>query len=104
MSNLEKNKLDIINIIQTALDELHDSAIIENRVFAEKNTPIIGDGAELDSVAFITLISDIESRVCEKFNKDIFIILSDIQSLDDESSAMNVDMLTNYLLTIISKE
>lgn len=93
----------IISFLQKTMDGLFESGIVENKIAISPETLLIGDGATLDSVGFITLLSEIEEKVNSYTNKDIYIVFTDIQERNSNSNSLNVKMLSDYLIDIANK-
>lgn len=95
MTREEANKM-IFDSIQSLLES---DAInpIEN---FEKSSIILGNGSELDSISFITFITDIEDRIQEKTNKEIYLVLSEIDNFNINNPNLTAEGLANYINSI----
>jgi hypothetical protein len=91
----------IKQVIQESFDGLWNSEMIAEKILVSDDTVIIGQGSLLDSIAFITLFSDIEDRLSEKTGTEIFLVLGDIHEFNESKTALNVGILSDYIATII---
>lgn len=93
---------NVIKMMQEALDSLHRGGIIENKLDLVAETPIFGAGSNLDSMGFVTFITDVEDRLNQIENKDVFIVLSDLEELYPGAPALTAGMLGEYLVRIVN--
>jgi acyl carrier protein len=98
MANL--TDIDVINLAQKCLDRLRKSEVLEADIFASPDTVLIGDGSQLDSVGFVTFISDLEEQINNFLNCDIYIVIPDIQGIDSSDSTLTLGKLSEYLISI----
>jgi len=95
------DKQIIQQVIQESFDSLWNSEMIPEKILVSDDTVIIGKGSVLDSIAFITLFSDIEDRLSEQTGTEIFLVLGDIHEYNESKNALNVRTLLDYIGTII---
>lgn len=95
------DKKIIQQVIQESFDSLWNSEMIPEKILVSDDTLIIGKGSVLDSIAFITLFSDIEDRLSEQTGSEIFLVLGDIHEYNESRNALNVRTLLDYIETII---
>jgi hypothetical protein len=82
------------------MDDLFNSEMIVERVIVISSTPLFGNHSPLDSMAFVSFVTDVEERVSQISGKDIFIVLSDLEELFPDSPVLTVDMFADYLLEL----
>lgn len=92
------SKENALLLIQEALDALHKSAILETKIHVGEETVLFGVGSSIDSMGFVTLITDIEERLNAITNKDLFIVLSDLEDLYPEAPVLSASMFAEYLI------
>jgi acyl carrier protein len=89
-------------LIQESLESLHRGGIIETAVAANEETSLFGENSDLDSMGFVTFVSDIEERLNRKADKEVFIILSDLEEMYPASAKLTVSMFTKYLTKLLN--
>ncbi|MPN08572.1 hypothetical protein SDC9_155855 [bioreactor metagenome] len=94
------NDIQIRELIKESFDSLYEAGMIDNCVEACDNTVLIGNGSVFDSVAFVTLFMDLEDRIKDRTQKEIFLILTDIHDFNVGNSALNVRVLIDYIKKI----
>lgn len=93
-------KIDVVSLAQKCLDRLRKSEVLEADIFASAETVLIGDGSQLDSVGFVTFISDLEVQVNDFLGTDIYIVIPDIQGIDSMESRLTLGNLADYLIAL----
>lgn len=90
----------IENIIIESLKEYNQE--LEN---IELNNPtsktrLYGERSVLDSIGLVYIITDIEEKISEEFNKNI--VLADEKAMSQKTSPFrDIETLTNYIQTLL---
>ena len=92
----------VILLIYNAIVELNQQLLPEQKVDPSLETVLIGDRAQFDSMALITLIVIIGGKIEEEFGVEI--ILVGENSVLEESIFTNVSTLAHYIASNIDKE
>jgi len=95
-----KNKIEEIIIeVLTELNEELEKGALNNPT---KDTKLYGGSGALDSLALVSLITDLEERVSDEFDNDI--ILADEKAMSQKTSPFrNVESLTIYIQKILEE-
>lgn len=96
------SETSILGLIKESLESLHRGGIIEIAVVANEETSLFGENSDLDSMGFVTFVSDIEERLNRKVDKEVFIILSDLEEMYPASAKLTVSMFINYLTKLLN--
>jgi hypothetical protein len=86
--------------MQESFDSMYRSGTIQNEVVVSLNTVILGSDESLDSLGFVTFISDMEERISDEAGKECYIVLSEIQGLDANNSYLTTGALAQYIRKI----
>lgn len=62
----------IKKIVQMALEEVNEDA--DEVIEYGENTALFGKGGGMDSFSFVTLISNIEEQIQERFGKEVYLV------------------------------
>ena len=90
----------IEKIIVEALVELNEELENENLNNPTSETKLYGGSGALDSLALVSLITDLEERISDEFEKDI--ILADEKAMSQRTSPFrSVETLTNYIQKLL---
>ena len=94
-----KNQIEAIII--EALQDLNDDIESESLENPNKDTKIFGEDGALDSLALVSLISDLEEGIHDNF--DIDVILADEKAMSQHRSPFgSVESLTEYIEMLIN--
>ena len=99
MSKITEDK--IIEYIQKSFDNLYDAGAISERVIVKTSTNLFSQDSNIDSMSFVTVITEVEEGVSIELNQEIFIVLSDIESMFPDASSLTVQMLVNYIKSLV---
>ena len=92
----------IEKIIVEALVELNEELENENLNNPTSETKLYGGSGALDSLALVSLITDLEERISDEFEKDI--ILADEKAMSQRTSPLrSVETLTNYIQKLLEE-
>ncbi|WP_257403787.1 hypothetical protein [Campylobacter lari] len=93
----------IQNIIFYSLKNLADE--LENDDFKNPNlkTKIYGINGNLDSLALVSLVSDLEELLSEEFNKEIILANEKMMSVRN-SPFKDVESLTDYIIKKLQEQ
>jgi acyl carrier protein len=93
-------KEEVVELIQDSLNSLQRTGLIEQSIVVQDETVLLGTGSPLDSVAFVTLITDLEDRLTRETGQDIFLILGDIHDFNMSEFSLNVKVLAQYIVNL----
>ena len=94
-----KNQIEAIII--ECLQDLNDDIESESLENPNKDTRIFGDDGALDSLALVSLISDIEEEINDNFGKEV--TLADEKAMSQRKSPFStVESLTEYVEMLIN--
>ncbi len=95
---LEKH--EVIALLQESLQSLRRSGIIETDIVVDTDTVLLGTGSSLDSIGFVTFVTDVEERLNRKTGKDLYIVLTDLEELYPGALQLSASMFSDYLLRL----
>ena len=95
-----KNQIEAIII--EALQDLNDDIESESLENPNKETKIFGEEGALDSLALVSLISDLEEAIHDDFDKEV--TLADEKAMSQHRSPFgSVESLTEYIELLIKE-
>jgi hypothetical protein len=95
---------DVITTMQDSLAGLLRSGIIETSFTIAEDTVVFGIGSPLDSIGFVTFITDLEERVSNSTGKDIVISLMDMDDFNENEPFLTVKRLADFLTHLANAE
>jgi hypothetical protein len=94
------DKIQVLTIMQDTVNSLVETSIITDKFTIRENTILYGSSSSLDSIGFVTFVSDLEERINAFSGKDYTIVLLDVNGFD-ESSDLTAGLLSDYLISLM---
>ncbi|MFH0734101.1 MAG: hypothetical protein V1773_07335 [bacterium] len=92
----------IEELILNSLRMINDGLDDEKKFAVDTNTALFGKDSNIDSLALVSLIVDIESSIFSEFNLDIS--LTDDRAMTREKSPFkNVSSLKEYIIELVEE-
>ena len=92
-----------LQIIQESMDSLHRSGLLDESITVSTDTAIMGKGSPLDSISFVTFITDLEDRLNLESDTEVFFVLNDIGDFDINNPFLSAKAIANYIVKLLSK-
>lgn len=80
------------------MQSLNRSGIVTPEIEIQAETVIFGTGSSLDSIAFVTFVTDVEERLNRETGKDLYIVLTDIEDRYPGAPQLTSAMFADYLV------
>ena len=91
---------DMIKLMRESIEGLHSSGIIEKPFELAPETVIFGTDSPLDSIGFVTFVTDMEDRLSAASGKEISITLLDIDDFNESDPHLTVRRLADFLVRL----
>jgi hypothetical protein len=92
-----------LELIQESVRGLRRAGLLDRDFVVDERTVLLGMGSELDSVAFVTLISDLEDRLSRETGKDMFLVLDELHEFNGDAPSLTVRTLAPYLVELAGR-
>ena len=79
---MQVSKEKAMEIIADVFESLYRTESIESKVDVNKETVVLGPGSPLDSMGFVTFITELEDRLIDETDDDIYLIINDIHEFN----------------------
>lgn len=93
-------KLEASQLIEEIVNNLLEADAINPIENFGDNSVLLGEGAVLDSISFITFITDVEDKIQEVTGKELYLVLSEIDNFNVDNPNLTADGLANYIHSI----
>jgi acyl carrier protein len=93
-----------IAMIQEAIVNLRRAGLLDKEIIVNEETILLGMGSELDSLAFVTLVSDLEDSLSRETGRDQFLELDDLHEFNGDNPSLSVRTLAPYLAELSGRE
>jgi acyl carrier protein len=86
--------------MQDSFDSMQRSGMMEEVITVTPDSIILGTGSSLDSLGFVTFISDLEERVSAETGTEHYLILTEIHEANADQTYLTAGALAAYIETI----
>ena len=93
-----------LEVIRDTFESLQRSGIIGSESSFSEDLVILGNNSELDSLGFVTFISDLEDKISVKEDREIYLVLDDISDFNLNNPTLTVKALTSYVAGLLNSE
>jgi acyl carrier protein len=83
--------------MQDSFDSMQRSGMMEETITVTPDSIILGTGSTLDSLGFVTFISDLEERVSAETGTEYYLILTDIHEANVDQAFLTAGVLAAYI-------
>jgi acyl carrier protein len=91
------DRVKALTLMQESFDSMQRSGMIEVTIMVTPETIVLGTGSMLDSLGFVTLISDLEERVSAETGREHYLILTEIHEANSDQAFLSAGVLANYI-------
>lgn len=91
------DKKNALQLMQESFDSMRRSGMFEEAVTVNSDTVILGSGSSLDSLGFVTFISDMEERVSDESGQEYYLILTEIHEFNSDEAFLSAGTLAQYI-------
>lgn len=89
-------------LIIEVLNELNDEFPDDEKIIISSDTILFGKDTQIDSLSLVSLIVNIESKLCSALDRDLS-LTDDRAMTRSESPFLNIQTLKNYILEIVGE-
>lgn len=91
---------DVLAVIESAFQALADAELVENPK-VDESTVLLGPETQLDSIAFVTFMVEVEDRLHALGDSDAApetLAINEIHAFNPDKSRLTVRVLADYIL------
>ena len=89
-----------LQLIQDSIASLRRVGLIEADLTVASDTVLLGTGSPLDSIAFVTFVTDVEERLDRETDQELYLVLTDIHEFNTDSVRLSADTLARYMVKL----
>ncbi len=90
-----------LDVIRETFESLKQSGVVDSDVDFSEALIVLGNESKFDSIGFVTFISDLEDRISEALNREVFLVLDDINNFNTNNPSLSVKVLSEYIASMI---
>lgn len=91
-----------MELIQESFDSLVRSGTVESDVSVSNETVLLGTSSPLDSIGFVTFVTEFEDRIQEETGEDHYLVLSDVNNFNVNNPSLTAETLAKYTVKLVS--
>ena len=88
-------------LINECVDSLVRSGSIDPIKNFSRETVILGSGSELDSISFVTFITEVEDRIQSETGEEFYLVLNEIDAFNINNPNLTIGNLSDYISATI---
>ena len=93
-----------IQLIKDAFYNLDENDLLDEDVKVVNDTLLVGNNSPLDSLGFVSFMTDLEERLIEETNNDdIHLVLHEIDGFDSKDAVLSVEMLARHIVKVVEQ-
>ncbi len=92
-----------LELIKDSITSLQKSGLIAEELTFDRDLVLIGRGSALDSIAFVTFMSDLEDRIDREIatGDSVFsLVLDDLHSFNPDQTGLKAGILARYVVSV----
>jgi hypothetical protein len=93
-------KEQVLNLIAESFGEMKESGMIWKDVAFDSETILLGKESPLDSIGFVTFLTDLEERIVKAMKIDLFLKIEQISKININNPRLSVNDLANYIVEL----
>ena len=93
-------KEQVLKMIDESLATLKESGMVEKDAVLNSKTVLMGKDSPLDSIGFVTFITDLEEKIMKETNKDVYLVIDQINEFNINNPSLPVNSLAEYIVKI----
>ena len=94
------NEIESVGLIEESLRKLESEKMIDGKLNFSESLPLLGPGTQLDSLGFISFLTDLEERISLKTEEETYIVLNNIENFDINQSKLTVLQLAHHIVKL----
>ncbi len=87
-------------LIVASLGKLKKAKMLASDVELKKETILLGVGSPLDSIGFVTFVTDLEESISSEEKKDLYLVLNEINEFNINQPHLCLGALAKYCVKL----
>lgn len=88
---------EIIKMVKEVFAGMEESGVLSEHIDLDESMVLIGPDAILDSIAFVTLFTDLEDRLSEVAGEDVYLLIDEVHAFNPEDTFLTLHVLVDYV-------
>jgi acyl carrier protein len=87
----------VLELMQGTMSSLHRSGIVAIAIEIQPETVLLGAGSPLDSLGFVTFVTELESRLEAEAGEDVALVFEEIHEFNASNPHLSAGTLSEYI-------
>lgn len=84
-------------VIRDAFSALHEGGVLETKIDVQPSTILLGNGSPLDSLGFVSVMTEIEDRLSTATGREMMLLFDEIHAFNPDKSSLTVGTLAAFI-------
>ena len=93
-----------VQLVLESLQKLKGMDMIDKNEEFSSGTVLLGKESPMDSIGFVTFVTELEERISKETKKDLYLVLDEINEFNINNPKLSVDNLAQYIVKLSGKE
>lgn len=89
-----------LELIIKSFETLKERGMLQRDAVLNNETILLGLGSPLESIGFVTFVTELEDRLIKETKKDLYLVLNEINEFNVNKPQLSVDALTKYIVKL----
>lgn len=89
-----------MELISESLESLNDGDMLDADMTINSDTILLGNESPLDSIGFVTFVTELEEKISDDTQKDLYLVLDEINEFNINNPQLSADSLAKYIVKL----
>lgn len=90
-----------LELIAASLGRIENNDKLTPEAVNSGSFVLLGAGSPLDSIEFVTFVTDLEERISTEANKDLYLVVNEIDEFNINQPNLSVAALAKHIVKLI---
>jgi acyl carrier protein len=88
-----------LSLMQEAVSDLRQGGLIDRAFDVTRETVLLGAGSPLDSIGFVTFVTELEDRLGREVGNEVPLLFNEIHDFNVNNPHLSAGTLARYIAT-----
>ncbi len=94
----------VLALIAESIEVLKTEGMLGTGIPINNETILLGKESPFDSIGFVTFITELEDRISDETQKDLYLVLDEIDEFNINNPRLSVDRMAEYVVQLSEKD
>jgi acyl carrier protein len=92
-----------LSLMQEAVSDLRQGGLIDRAFDVTRETVLLGAGSPLDSIGFVTFVTELEDRLGREVGNEVPLLFNEIHDFNANNPHLSAGTLACYIATLTAQ-